>query len=84
MDKWECEVCGYVYDPSEGDSDGGIAPGTAFEDLPDDWVCPVCGAGKDEFKKLQHDAKMICFTNSGGYDPPEFIFEPVPGPVLIV
>lgn len=52
MDKWECDVCGYVYDPSEGDSDGGIAPGTSFEDLPDDWVCPVCGAGKSEFSKI--------------------------------
>jgi rubredoxin len=52
MDKWECQVCGYVYDPAEGDNDGGIAPGTPFEDLPDDWVCPVCGVGKDEFSKL--------------------------------
>ena len=52
MDKWECQVCGYVYDPAEGDKDGGVAPGTAFEDLPDDWVCPVCGVGKDEFEKI--------------------------------
>ena len=51
MDKWECQVCGYVYDPSQGDDDGGIKPGTAFTDLPDDWVCPVCGVGKDEFAK---------------------------------
>jgi len=51
--KWECTVCGYVYDPAEGDPDGGIAPGTAFEDIPDDWVCPVCGAGKDEFEPLK-------------------------------
>lgn len=47
--KYECSVCGYVYDPAEGDSMGGIAPGTAFEDLPDDWVCPVCGAPKSQF-----------------------------------
>jgi len=46
--KYECP-CGYVYDPDEGDLDGGIAPGTAFEDIPDDWVCPVCGLGKDAF-----------------------------------
>lgn len=51
MDKYECTVCGYIYDPAEGDSDGGIAAGTSFEDLPEDWVCPVCGAGKDEFEK---------------------------------
>ena len=50
--KWECSVCGYVYDPAVGDPDGGIKPGTAFEDIPDDWTCPVCGAAKSEFKKL--------------------------------
>lgn len=50
--KWECTVCGYVYDPAVGDPDGGIKPGTAFEDIPADWVCPVCGAAKSEFKKL--------------------------------
>jgi len=50
--KWECTVCGYVYDPAAGDPDGGIKPGTAFEDIPDDWTCPVCGAAKSEFKKL--------------------------------
>ena len=44
-----CTVCGYIYDPEVGDPDGGIAPGTAFEDIPDDWVCPVCGVGKDDF-----------------------------------
>jgi rubredoxin len=52
MDKYKCAVCGYVYDPEVGDPDGGIAPGTAFEDLPDDWVCPICGAGKEEFEKV--------------------------------
>jgi rubredoxin len=51
MDKYVCQVCGYVYDPAAGDPDNGIDPGTAFGDLPDDWTCPVCGAGKDEFEK---------------------------------
>ena len=46
MDRWVCEPCGWVYDPAEGDPDGGIEPGVAFEDLPEDWVCPVCGATK--------------------------------------
>ena len=50
MKKYVCSVCGYVYDPAEGDPDGGIAPGTAFENLPDGWVCPVCGAGKEDFE----------------------------------
>jgi len=49
MQKYECDPCGYIYDPEEGDPDAGIAPGTSFEDLPDDWVCPLCGVGKDEF-----------------------------------
>ena len=49
MKKYVCDVCGYVYDPAEGDPDNGIDPGTAFEDLPDDWVCPLCGVGKDQF-----------------------------------
>jgi flavin reductase (DIM6/NTAB) family NADH-FMN oxidoreductase RutF/rubredoxin len=48
--KYVCTVCGYVYDPAVGDPDSGIAAGTAFEDLPDDWVCPVCGAAKDAFE----------------------------------
>jgi rubredoxin len=52
MDKWECLVCGYVYDPAVGDPDGGIPPGTPFEDLPDNWVCPECGAEKDMFEKV--------------------------------
>ncbi len=51
MDKYVCTVCGYVYDPAEGDPEGGIEPGTPFEKLPEDWVCPVCGASKDEFEK---------------------------------
>jgi len=53
MAKYQCSVCGYVYDPARGDPDGGIKPDTPFEKLPDDWVCPVCGASKDQFKKLE-------------------------------
>jgi len=49
MGKYVCEPCGYVYDPEVGDPDSGVKPGTAFEDLPEDWVCPVCGVGKDMF-----------------------------------
>ena len=47
--KWICESCGLIYDPAEGDPDGGIAPGTNFEQIPDDWFCPVCGARKKDF-----------------------------------
>jgi len=49
--KFVCTVCGYVYDEAEGIPDEGIAPNTKWEDLPEDWVCPVCGAGKDEFEE---------------------------------
>ena len=52
MDKYLCEPCGYVYDPEQGDPDNGIAPGTPFDNIPEDWVCPVCGLGKDVFVKL--------------------------------
>ncbi|HNY12181.1 MAG TPA: rubredoxin [Candidatus Wallbacteria bacterium] len=52
MSKWRCTVCDYVYDPAIGDTDGGIAPGTAFEAIPADWVCPACGVGKDQFEKI--------------------------------
>ncbi|MBN1662148.1 MAG: rubredoxin [Deltaproteobacteria bacterium] len=48
---YTCSVCGYVYNPEKGDPEGGIKPGTKFEDLPDDWTCPVCGAGKSDFEK---------------------------------
>ncbi len=51
--KYECTVCGYIYDPAKGDPDGGIEPGTAFEDIPNDWVCPVCGVGKEDFNKVE-------------------------------
>jgi rubredoxin len=49
MERYVCGVCGYVYDPAEGDSDAGIKKGVPFADLPDDWACPVCGAAKDQF-----------------------------------
>ena len=51
--KYRCSVCGYIYDPELGDPDGGIKPGTPFEEIPDDWVCPVCGASKDKFEKME-------------------------------
>lgn len=50
MERYVCQVCGYVYDPAKGDPDNGVAPGTSFADLADDWICPDCGAGKDEFE----------------------------------
>lgn len=51
MERYKCVICGYVYDPAEGDEEGGIEPGIPFADLPVDYICPVCGAGKDEFLK---------------------------------
>ncbi len=53
MEKYECTVCGYIYDPAKGDPDSGVNEGTSFDDVPSDWVCPVCGAGKEDFKKLE-------------------------------
>jgi rubredoxin len=53
MTKYECEQCGYIYDPEVGDPDSGIASGTLFEDIPDDWACPVCGVDKSFFKKVE-------------------------------
>ena len=50
--KYECGICGYIYDPAVGDPEGGIEPGTPFEELPDDWECPVCGAPKEEFSPI--------------------------------
>jgi rubredoxin len=52
MDKYVCMMCGHIYDPAVGDSTQGIIPGTAFEDLPETWVCPECGVGKDMFEKV--------------------------------
>ena len=52
MTKYVCNICGYVYDPAKGDPDNAIEPGTSWENVPDDWVCPICGAGKDEFEAI--------------------------------
>jgi len=49
MKKYQCQICGYIYDPAEGDSENKVPPNTAFENLPADWVCPICGATKDQF-----------------------------------
>ncbi|MBO4985194.1 MAG: rubredoxin [Bacteroides sp.] len=53
MDKYICTICDYVYDPEQGDPDNGIEPGTPFEDLPEEWICPLCGVGKEEFQKVE-------------------------------
>lgn len=53
MQKYECAACGYIYDPSEGDPDNGIRPGTPFEDIPDDWICPFCEAEKSQFEVVE-------------------------------
>lgn len=50
MQKYICNLCGYIYDPAAGDPDNGVEPGTKWEDVPDDWVCPECGAGKEDFE----------------------------------
>lgn len=55
MKKYVCELCGYEYDPRVGDPSAGIEPGTEFDDLPDTWVCPLCGAGRDDFEVISTD-----------------------------
>jgi rubredoxin len=50
--KYRCMVCGYVYEPGAGDPDSGVAPNTPFDELPDDWICPICGASKDQFEEI--------------------------------
>ena len=52
LKKYKCLLCSYIYDPQKGDTENGVAPGTAFEDLPDGWVCPECGADKDNFEPI--------------------------------
>ena len=52
MSKYRCVICDYIYDPAKGDPEGGIKPGTEFENIPDGWRCPVCGATKDDFMKI--------------------------------
>ena len=59
MQNYVCSVCGYVYDPAKGDPDNGIAPGTPFEALPDDWACPLCSVGKDMFQAQQFKKQII-------------------------
>lgn len=49
---WQCTVCGYIYDPAEGDPQSGVSPGTPFEELPNDWTCPICGASKADFEQI--------------------------------
>lgn len=53
LDKYECTICGYIYDPEAGDPEHGINPRTAFENLPEDWICPICGASKEQFVKKE-------------------------------
>lgn len=55
MKKWQCEVCGFIYDEAQGIPEDGIAPGTAWDDVPDDWTCPDCGAPKSDFKMAEID-----------------------------
>ena len=52
MQKWRCIICDYIYDPAEGDPGNGVAPGTPFEEIPEEWVCPICGVGKDQFEEV--------------------------------
>lgn len=52
MKKYRCTVCDWIYDPATGDPDSGIAPGTPFEEIPEDWTCPLCGVGKDQFEEV--------------------------------
>lgn len=53
MDKWKCTICGYIYDPAAGDPDNGVKAGTAFEDIPNEWRCPLCGAMKKWFERVK-------------------------------
>ena len=55
MGMWQCTICGYIYDPQLGDPDNGVLPGTRFENLPDDWVCPDCGAEKEQFVPYEEE-----------------------------
>ena len=59
MKKYECP-CGYIYDPAEGDPDNGVAPGTPWEEVPEDWVCPTCGLGKDAFTEVEEIGRASC------------------------
>lgn len=57
--KYKCIVCGYVYDPNTGDEDNNIEPGTSFDDLPEDWICPVCGADQEDFEEMKLKSATI-------------------------
>ena len=74
MKKYICDVCGYVYDPEVGDPENGIAPGTAFEDIPEDWVCPLCGVGKDDFSVQEQvqSARITIKKWCANFDTPFF------------
>ncbi len=58
MSKWRCNLCGYIYDPDEGDPDNNVPPGTPFEDLIEEWVCPDCGASKEDFDEVEVDEEI--------------------------
>ena len=59
MKKWQCIVCGFIYDEAEGLPDEDIAPGTRWEDIPDDWCCPECGVSKDDFEMVEMDSRSV-------------------------
>ncbi len=65
MDKYVCDICGYVYDPAEGDPDNGVAPGTAWESVPESWVCPLCGVGKEHFSSSKTAQKRLYHVGTG-------------------
>ena len=72
MEKWRCVPCDYIYDPAQGDIENGIEPGTPFEDLPDDWECPICGVGKDECTAgKEHQPVSQIWQHRGGAQPAE-------------
>lgn len=60
--KYECLRCGWIYDPAEGDPEGGIAPGTPFKDIPNNWKCPVCGASKSDFAEYPENKRVLTLT----------------------
>ena len=66
MDKYECLMCGWIYDPEKGDPDGGIKPGTPFEKIPDNWMCPLCGVTKEDFVKVEKEFYKVNNINRGG------------------
>ena len=64
MAKYNCKVCGYIYDESEGDLVHNVLPGTVWNEVAEDWVCPVCGVGKDQFEKIEEIAEDPCFAKT--------------------